>query len=412
MSGAPYADVRGRPRGYLNAKRPALKSRRAADDAPTMSTSASDVRRLMRGEAAPDAPAAAQALPPGAARLKRDEVIAFSTQLAVMLDAGVALGEALHCAAGQFKRPPAKQVLDELEADVTGGSDLSSALAKHPKSFPRVYVALVRASEKGGMLPKLLGRATEYLRDEREILRKVRGAVTYPGIMFGFAAVTSVFLLAFVLPRFAKIYEGKGAALPTPTKILMAASTFVVDHYVALIAGAAFVGGAAWWWLQTPGGLAAWQRFQLRLPLLGPMFRTLHLARGLRTVGTLASAGVPLLECVETAGMLTDNVRFRQLWTGAADGLRQGATLSQPLESDGLVPDPVVQMIKSGEKAGKLGSVTEQVAVHAETELKEQIAAMTRYIEPAMIIGMGILIGGVTLAMLLPVFSLSRVVAE
>jgi type IV pilus assembly protein PilC len=329
-----------------------------------------------------------------------------------MIDAGVPLGEALSSVTRQQQRLPAKAVMRAVEEDVIAGLDFSAALAKQPASFPRVLTALVKASEKGGMLPALLERAMCYLKDEREIIRKVRGAITYPAIMFAFACTTSLFLLAFVLPRFAKIYDGKGAALPTPTKILMAASEFVVGHWLALLTLVGGLGVGLWWWLGTPNGRAAWQRLSLRLPVIGPMFRTLHLARGLRTVGTLAGAGVPLMDSVETAKDLTDNVRFRALWGDTADALRQGASLTQPLEQSGLVPDPMVQILRSGEAGGKLGKVAEHAAGHAEAELKDSIAAATRYIEPIMIIGMGVVIGGVTLAMLLPVFSLSKVVAQ
>jgi type IV pilus assembly protein PilC len=295
---------------------------------------------------------------------------------------------------------------------VQSGSDFSSALSRHPRSFPRIFISLMKAAEKSGMLSKLLNRATQYLRDEQETLRRVRGALTYPSIMLGFAVTTTVFLLAFVLPKFTAIYANKGAALPLPTQILMAASNFIVAHWMLLL----FVIGLltmSWiLWIRTSRGKRMWHFIQLRLPLLGAMFRKLYLSRGLRMIGTMASAGVNLLDCVTTAHDLCDNVFFRELWDEVGHQIQTGKQMSEPLAHSSLVPRSVAQMIHSGEKSGKLAQVTEQVAGFSETELKETIADLTRYIEPIMIVVMGIIIGGVALALMLPIFTISRVVAH
>ncbi|MEM6562347.1 MAG: type II secretion system F family protein [Planctomycetota bacterium] len=348
----------------------------------------------------------------GTPKLTRVELISVSHQLSIMLDAGVQLAEALDCVGAQMARPQAQAVLEDVSGRVASGSDLSAALGHHPASFPQLFIALIKASEKAGMLPLMLRRATAYLKNEREIVQKVRGALTYPSIMFSFAVLTTVFLLAFVLPRFTKIYAGKEAALPMPTKVLMGMSDFVVGHWLLLLIGTAVAAGVGWWWLGTEGGKRFWHVTQLRLPLLGPMFRDLHLSRGLRVVGTTAAAGVPLLECVGMARELTDNSRFQQLWDNTHDQIEQGTPFSSPLTSHPLVPAGVAEMVKAGEVGGKLGMVLEHIAESSEDQLKDRIAQLTRYIEPAMIVGMGALIGGVTMAMLLPVFQISRVMAQ
>lgn len=345
-------------------------------------------------------------------RVPRADVINLAQQLSVMIETGVNISDALDCIAAQAEKPPVRRMVEDLSRHVQQGRDFSTALARHPRSFPRLFVALIRAAEKSGMMAKLLQRGVAYLRDEQETVRKVKGALTYPGIMLAFALSTTVFLLAFVLPRFTGIYASKKAALPVPTKVLMAASDFIVGHWLALIVGSvvALVLGAIYF--KTPGGARVWHWVQLRLPLMGKMFRKLHLARGLRMVGTMAGAGISLVDCVETARELTENQYFRELWTGVGEQIQAGKQLSEPMFASPLVPRSVSQMLHSGEKSGKLAFVMEQVSTYAEAELKEQIANLTRYIEPAMICLMGLLIGGVAMALLLPIFTISRVVAN
>jgi type IV pilus assembly protein PilC len=250
------------------------------------------------------------------------------------------------------------------------------------------------------------------MRDEQETLRRVKGALTYPSIMLAFAVSTTIFLLAFVLPKFTVIYASKKAALPVPTQVLMNVSDFIVIHWLGLIVGAAATAFLTYTYLQTTGGARVAHYVQLRLPLLGKMFRKLHLARGLRMVGTMSGAGISLVDCVNTARDLTSNSYYRDLWTRVSDQIQAGKQLSEPLFQSPLVPRSVSQMLHSGEKGGKLAFVMEQVSTYAEQELKEQIANLTRYIEPAMICVMGVIIGGVALALLLPIFTISRVMAN
>lgn len=351
-------------------------------------------------------------LPAGGIRLRRSEVIQFVQQLSIMLETGVTLSEALDCIAAQAVKPAFKKLVEDLRTQVTSGCDFSAALARHPRSFPRILIALVKAAEKSGMLSRLLARAVNYLRDEQETLRRVRGALTYPCIMFAFALATTVFLLAFVLPKFTLIYANKRAVLPAPTRVLMAVSGFLVNHWVVLLLGIVAAIVAAAFYLRTPSGARLWHRIQLHLPLIGPLFRKLHLSRGLRMIGTMAGAGVNLVDCVSTTQELCSNSFFRELWDEVLSQIQTGKQMSEPLSASSLVPRSVAQMIHSGEKSGKLAQVTEQVAGFAEQELKERIAELTRYIEPAMIVIMGAIIGTVALALMLPIFTISRVVGH
>jgi type IV pilus assembly protein PilC len=348
----------------------------------------------------------------GGIKISRNDVIQFSTQLSIMVETGVTIVEALDCIAAQCTKPKMKQLVEDLSMQVQGGTDFSKALTRHPRSFPRLYTALIKAAEKSGMLSKLLTRATAYLRDEQETLRRVKGALTYPGIMLAFALSTTVFLLAFVLPKFTVIYASKGAALPMPTRILMALSDGLVHNWMMVLTVAATTAVLGTFYFRSAGGARVWDWVQLHIPLMGAMFHKLHLSRGMRMIGTMASAGVNLVDCVETAKDLSGNSYYRDLWQDVSAKIQTGKQLSEPLFSSDLVPRSVAQMLHSGEKSGKLGFVMEQVSGYAETELKEKIAELTRYIEPAMIIVMGAIIGGVALALMLPIFTISKVVAH
>jgi type IV pilus assembly protein PilC len=348
----------------------------------------------------------------GGVKVSRARVVQFSQQLAVMIETGVTLSEALDCAGTQSDDPRMRRLIEDVARQVQGGTSFSAALARHPASFPRLYVSIIAAAEKSGMMAKLLVRATNYLKDEQDTVRRVKGALTYPAIMMAFAVTVTVFLLAFVLPKFAAIYSSKSAALPVPTQVLMGMSNFLVAHWMPLVAGVATAAALLWFYVQTSGGARVRDYVQLHVPLIGALFRKLYLARTLRMVGTMAGAGLNLLDCVQTAHDLCGNSYYRDLWARVADQLHTGKQLSEPLFTSPLVPRSVSQMIHSGEKSGKLAFVMEQVAGHAEAELKETIAELTRYIEPAMIVIMGGIIGGVALALLLPIFTISRVVAH
>ena len=348
----------------------------------------------------------------GGIKIPRADVIQLSTQLAIMVETGVTLSEALECISLQSQKPKVKALLEDVVNNVRSGNDLSMALSRHERSFPRLYIALIKASEKSGMMGKLLTRATNYLRDEQDTIRRVKGALTYPAVMLTFASTTTIFLLAFVLPKFTAIYAQKAAALPMPTKILMNMSNFLINHKISLPIGLAFTIGAVYAFTRTASGQRTVHWLQLHIPLLGPMFRKLHLSRSIRMIGTMAGAGIPLVDCVQTANDLCGNVYFQELWTTVLERIQIGRHLSDTMMEHPLVPRAIAQMLHSGEKSGKLAYVMDQVSGFAEQELKEQIADLTRYIEPIMIIMMGCIIGGVALALLLPIFTISRVVAN
>lgn len=348
----------------------------------------------------------------GGSRMSRKDLIHISTQLAIMIDTGVTLSDALDCIAAQAEKPNVKRIIQDICQEVQAGVDFSTALQRHPRAFPRLFVSLISASEKSGMMAKLLQRATGYLRDEHDTIRRVRGALTYPAIMLGFAIGTTTFLLAFVLPKFTAIYASKKAALPVPTKILMAVSSCICTQWPLILTILGTTIFAFVLLLRTRRGARAFHYVQLNFPLFGALFRKVYLSRGLRLVGTMAGAGVSLVDCVQTAHDLSANSYFKDLWDEVSQEIQAGKQFSEPLFRNSLVPRSVSQMLHSAERSGKLAQVMEQVSAFAEEELKQTIADLTRYIEPLMIAIMGGIIGSVVIALMLPIFTISKVIVR
>ncbi|MGA2229957.1 MAG: type II secretion system F family protein [Tepidisphaeraceae bacterium] len=345
-------------------------------------------------------------------RLSRKDVLQFATQIQVMVETGVTLSEALESIATQSAKPAVREIVGDVYDRVQKGETFSSALSRHPRSFPRMMVTLVAASEKSGLLAKLLGRTVNYLRDENDTLRRVRGALTYPAIMLAFTIATTCGLMTFVLPRFTAIYKSKGATLPIVTRILMAISDVMVHDWYWLILGLGIIGGGAWQYGRTPSGRRMFQYAQLQVPLFGKIFQKLFLSRGLRLIGTMANSGISLPDSVRNAQTLTGNIYFQDLWERVGKQIESGKQFSAPLFESPLVPKSVAQMLHSAEKGGRLAQVMEQVSGFAEEELKAQIVDMTRYIEPCMVVIMGAVVGTVALGLMLPIFTISKVIVK
>jgi len=345
-------------------------------------------------------------------KAKRDDVIFFTTQLAVMVETGVTLSEALDAIADQALHPSMKAVVTDVSDQVKSGVAFSAALQRHPRTFGRLFAALMRASEASGTMGQMLRRASEYLNQERETVKRVRGAMIYPISMLAFCALVVVALLIFILPRFEKIYAGKGAVLPGPTRFLLALSHGVIGYWplVVLLVGGAIVG--LWLFFRSEKGRAFMDGVHIRTPVIGGMYRKAYLARSLRTLATMTSSGVSVLDGLDITSQVAANRYYSAIWSRVAEQVREGSTLSDELAKHELIPPTVSQMIAAGERSGKLAKVMDRVADFCEEDVKVSVKAVTSLIEPAMIIIMGMIIGGIALALLLPVFSLSRIVAR
>lgn len=345
----------------------------------------------------------------GRQQIRQQDVITFAHQLAVMVDTGVSISEALHCCAEQSESEGFKKVLQEVADDVRGGRELSVALAMHEKVFPTVMVSLVRASELSGTMGQMLDRISKYMAKEAATARKIKGALTYPAIMIAAVVLITAGLLLFVLPRFASIYANRGAALPLPTQLLLGLSNSIQNEWWAYLLAIFGLVTTVTLGFATQTGRRVVDHLKLNTPVIGGLFQKLYLTRSLRTLGTMIEAGVPILDMIPIVRSVTNNCLFDKLWDDVDQRLRNGSQLSAPFFSSELIPRSVAQMVFAGEKSGRLDDVMHKVAEYTEEEFDEQVKQSTNYIEPIMVLVLGAIIGFVAIALLLPIFQVSTV---
>ncbi|MHC4981941.1 MAG: type II secretion system F family protein [Planctomycetota bacterium] len=340
------------------------------------------------------------------------DIYSFTNQLAVMIKAGINIRSAIEGVAEQVENTRFKKILEDIKADVESGQPFSDALARHPKIFRPLYINMVRASELSGNFGHMLERIAAYLSQQIETRRMVRGAMIYPIIIGVMAVVTTVFLLTFVLPRFAALFEGKDALLPKPTLILMALSRFLRSYWYAILGGLAAVVFAFVHAIRTRTGREYCDKFKLRLPLFKRMLRALYITRGMQTMGELINAGVPMLETLRITSDVSGNFVYSRMWLAVHEAVKQGNKVTEPLTRQHLLPRNVVQMISAGEESGKLGAVLQDISEYYAKELRSTIKAVTAMIEPAMIVLMGFVVGFIAMSIILPIFKLSSLVKQ
>jgi type IV pilus assembly protein PilC len=338
----------------------------------------------------------------------RTETAELAVQLAVMLDAGVPLTQALEGLQEGASKPHVREALRAVLEDVQAGNDLSTAVARCPWSFPPVFSRLLRAGEASGQMGQTIARAGEYLQGEVETVRRIRGALAYPVIMLCLAVVAMGLVFGFLLPRFETMYSSRKAALPAPTKIALAISHFLRDHWVVLAVGAVLVVTGIVLYVRSEHGRATMDWLKLHCPLLKRMFRQLYVSRSFQTLGTTVAAGVTLLEAVRLSRDVAGNRYFAHLWDQAEAHLQAGKRLADPLFATDLVSKTVAQMVATGERSGNLAMVMQQIAALCERELQHTVKTVTSMLEPIMIIVLGGVVGGIVMTILLPIFRLAR----
>ena len=339
------------------------------------------------------------------------DILDFTTQLAVMIRAGISIRAALEGISEQVQNQKFRRILMQIKSDVESGKQFSEAIARHPKLFGPLYVNMVKASEMSGSFAKMLDRIAAYLQQEIETRKMVVGASIYPGIIAAMAISTTVFLLTFVLPRFAGVFKGKEEALPAPTKFLMGLSSFMVEWWwlILAVSVAGVIGFLAF--IRTELGGSWWDRFKISAPLLQRMFRALYISRSLQTMGELLNAGVPMLDTIAITGDVSGNRHYKRLWRSVYGAVKQGKKVQSQLQRSPLLPRSVVQMISAGEESGKLGEVLDEISVFYAKALKDAIKAVTSMIEPIMIVLMGSVVGFIAMAIILPIFKMSSLVS-
>lgn len=346
-----------------------------------------------------------------ARRVRREDVISFCQQISIMLETGVPLAEALDAFVKQTPRAEFRKVLQSLRDDIHSGEPFSVAMARWPRVFPNMMVSLMKASEASGTMSMMLGRIGDYLAKERKTAKQIKGALSYPTFMMAVAVALTGFLMAFVLPRFASIYELRAATLPTPTLFLLGISKFVTTQYMLYLPAMVVAAIGVAIGMRTERGRRACDWLRLNTPVLKVMYRQLYITRAARTMGTLLSAGVSLLDIVDICRGVTNNRYYDDLWDATAKSIREGRQLSEAISASPYITPNVASMIASGERSGRLADVMDKIARFSEEELEAAVKQTTAYIEPAMIMFMGLLVGGVAMALLLPIFSMGKVMA-
>jgi type IV pilus assembly protein PilC len=341
-------------------------------------------------------------------RYRVEDLIFFTNQLAVLVETGVSLAEALETCRHDGNSPRFARALDSVIEQVNSGCEFSAALAEHPKVFPAIYVALIKASEASGLMGPMLERLSQHLQSQQDMTKKIKGAVTYPVVMFVFAIGVTIFLMTYVLPKFAAIYAGREASLPTITRALMAFSTGLAHGAPYIVGALAVLVGGAIWYARTPKGRWLVERIKVGVPLVGPLFHKTYLARSLHTLGTMIQSGVSVLEGVRLTSDVCGSLIYERMWTTVHGRLETGKQVSEALADYEQVPKSIKKMLSAGERSGQLGAVMERVAKYCESELNLAIKTLTSMIEPAIVMFLGVVVGGLVLALLLPIFTISK----
>ena len=342
-------------------------------------------------------------------RVRQTDIIYVTSQLAVMVETGITLSTALDSISQQETNPALKNLLLDLRAHVESGEDFSAALARHPRQFDRTYVALIKASEQTGTMGTMLDTVANYLRSQLETRQKVRAAMAYPSVMAVLAVAVTIFLLTYILPQFEPLFTRKGVKLPTPTIVMMAASNVLLTYWYLWLAGAIGLALAYAFGRNSEPGRKLLDWIKISLPVVGPMCRKVTLSRSIRTLGTMVGSGVSIVEGIKLTAEVASNWYYEQAWHRVLTQITEGRRISDALkEEKALFPPTLVQMISAGEETGKLELVLGKVSVFYDREVETSLKATTSLIEPLMICIMGIVVGGIALGLLMPIFQLSR----
>ncbi len=339
----------------------------------------------------------------GIARL---DVSRFTRQFATMIGAGLPMVQCLDILSSQMENKELAKIVVQVKDGVQGGATLSEALARHPKIFDTLYTNMVEAGEVGGALDAILNRLAVYREKADQLIRKVKGAMIYPAVIVVVAAGVTVGMLAFIVPVFAKMFGGLNAELPGPTKVVLILSNFLQDNFLYLTVGAIVLFAAFIWWKKTPGGALTWDKIMLIIPVIGPLVRKSSVARFTRTLGTLLASGVSIIEALEITAKTAGNLVIANAINKSVLSIAEGDTITAPLKETGVFPPMVTQMISVGEKTGGLDEMLNKIADFYDEEVDEAVTALTSVIEPIIIVFMGIVIGGILIAMYLPMFDI------
>jgi len=338
--------------------------------------------------------------------IKRIEVSRFTRQFATMIGSGLPMVQCLEILAQQSENRELTKVATQIKDGVQGGSTLSDSMKRHPKIFDELYTNMVEAGEVGGALDAILVRLANYREKADRLIRKVKGAMVYPTVVVIVAIGVTVAMLTFIVPTFAKMFKNLGAELPEPTQWVLAISNFLKANFIYLSLGVIGLIVLFIWWRRTPQGGLTVDKALLRVPILGVLVRKSSVARFTRTLATLLASGVSILEALEITAKTAGNRVVAHAIQKSVLAIAEGETITGPLKASGVFPPMVIQMIGVGEKTGGLDDMLNKIADFYDEEVDQAVAALTSIIEPVIIVFMGVVIGGILIAMYLPMFDI------
>lgn len=358
------------------------------------------------------APAKKKALKAKDRKIKLDELAAFSRQLATMIDAGIPLVQSLGILGEQIENKSLKHVVIMARRDIEGGLSFCDALAKHPNVFSELFINMARAGEASGMLDEVLDRLAAYLEKSAALTRKVKSSLVYPAVVVSMAILITGVLLLKVVPTFKGIFEMLGGQLPLPTRILIGISDLLRKYFLWVVSLFVFLGFIFKRYIATEKGRYNFDAQKLRIPVLGPLFRKVAVAKFSRTFSTLVKSGVSILNALEIVAKTSGNKVIEEVVMGSRLAVREGEPIARPLSKSGVFPPMVCRMIGVGEQTGELEKMLSKIADFYDEQVDSTVAALTSMIEPLVITFLGVIIGGIVISLFLPIFKITELVAR
>lgn len=340
-------------------------------------------------------------------KITNKDIVIFTRQFSTMIDAGLPLVQGLNILADQMENKTFKGVLKQITRDVEGGSTLADALGKHPKIFDTLFVNLVAAGEVGGILDTILQRLAAYIEKSEKLKAQIKGALTYPIVVVGIAVIVIGVIMVFVIPVFQDMFASFGKALPVPTQIVVVMSNFIKGNIHYMIVGFIVFMFLFRRYAGTKSGKRNIDSISLKLPVFGELIKKVAVARFTRTLSTMISSGVPILDALEITGKTAGNVIVEEVIFDARSSIAEGQTIAEPLSETDIFPGMVTQMISVGESTGALDAMLEKIADFYDDEVDATVAAMTAMLEPLLMLFLGGSIGGIVIAMYLPIFGMA-----
>jgi type IV pilus assembly protein PilC len=347
--------------------------------------------------------------------VKETDLVLFTRQLSTMIEAGISLVQALTALYDQCdpkRQKSLRHIISDVTTRVQGGETFHESIAKHPRVFDRLFVSMVKAGEHGGLLAEILDRLAGFLEASARLRKKIKSAMTYPVIVICIAMAITTFLIVKVVPIFGEIFQDFGSKLPAPTQFLIDVSDFMRGEWYFLLLGIGGVFFGIRTFLRSTRGKQLWDRWKLKLPVFGPLIHKICMSRFARTFAQLIRSGVPILEVLDIVGGASGNHVVEMSIKGVSDDVEKGDNLSVALSKKPIFPPMMLRMVAAGEATGKIDTMLEKMADFWDEEIEAMLDALTSLIEPMLIVFLGVIVGGIVIAMFLPIFKLNEVVSQ